>query len=428
MSATRRLRIALFVDAFPVMTETFILNQITGLIERGHDIDVFARARRRYDSDHPDIARYDLITRTVYLGSAKRGLAPIAAALRTLASTPAIRSAKGAALLARILKSRDSGIGINVLSLVEMAARCRARGGYDIVHAQFGELGRWLLPAFSLGALEGRLVTSFRGHDITQASKLAPDFYSSLYAHGALFLPVSHDLEQRLVRNGCPPNCIRVLHSGIDVQRFAFHARHRAPGEPTRIISVARFVEMKGLEYGIRAVAALVREGHALTYDIIGDGVLREPLVALIASLGVAEHIHLLGWQTHDAVAELLGRAHILLAPSVTAANGETEGIPNSVKEAMAMGLPVVSTYHSGVPELVEDGVSGLLAPERDAVALAQRLAELIAHPERWAALGREGRRKVEAEFSRDPLNDELVRLYESVLDAGAAEEVTGRG
>jgi colanic acid/amylovoran biosynthesis glycosyltransferase len=122
------------------------------------------------------------------------------------------------------------------------------------------------------------------------------------------------------------------------------------------------------------------------------------------------------GSKRHEEVIQVLTQTHILIAPSVTAADGDEEGIPNTLKEAMAMGLPVISTVHAGIPELVEDGVSGFLVPERDVEALADRLERLVDHSETWAAMGRAGRRQIEAEFDIERLNDELLVLYQDML------------
>ncbi|HEY6104105.1 MAG TPA: glycosyltransferase, partial [bacterium] len=127
-------------------------------------------------------------------------------------------------------------------------------------------------------------------------------------------------------------------------------------------------------------------------------------------------------------IRRLLEGAHILLAPSVTAQDGDQEGIPNVVKEAMATGMPVVSTRHSGIPELVQDAVSGFLVAERDVDALAERLVFLIDHPETWPEMGRAGRRKVEADFDVEHMHDRLIALYAQVLDRGAHIAASGRG
>jgi colanic acid/amylovoran biosynthesis glycosyltransferase len=127
----------------------------------------------------------------------------------------------------------------------------------------------------------------------------------------------------------------------------------------------------------------------------------------------------LLGWKTQQEVAEILGQAHVLLAPSVTAPSGDQEGTPVALMEAMAMGMPVIATRHSGIPEMVRDGENGFLVPERDPEALAERIAHLARHPEQWEALGRAGRAVVEREFDVNPLNDRLVEIYQRVALAG---------
>ena len=259
--------------------------------------------------------------------------------------------------------------------------------------------------------------------DITQKDKQAPGFYAELFREGDLFLPVSRSLEAYLLALGCPPEKSVVHHSGIDLSRLPWRARTRGPGERTLIVTVGRMVEMKGLAYGIEAVARLVEGGLDVEYHMIGAGPLKDELVALVRRLGIEDRVHMHGGIPHDQVLSLLDRAHLMLAPSVTAANGEAEGIPNAVKEGMATGLPVVATRNSGIPELVADGVSGYLVPERDAAALAERLQWLCEHDECWEAMGRAGRARVEQEYARDALNDELVQWYERLVRRAEASD-----
>jgi colanic acid/amylovoran biosynthesis glycosyltransferase len=122
------------------------------------------------------------------------------------------------------------------------------------------------------------------------------------------------------------------------------------------------------------------------------------------------------GRQGQEAVREGLAQADVLVAASVTAADGDEEGIPNVLKEAMASGMPVVGTRHAGIPELVEDGISGWLVPERDVAALAAALARLAAEPERWASMGRAGRAKVEREYDIHRLNDRFAGMLETLI------------
>ncbi len=412
------MRVAFFVDGFPVVSETFILNQITGLIDRGHTVDIFARGRRHHANVHSAIHDYSLMEKTTYLDASGTRLQRIADAARLLASSVWL-APKGMRVLFNLVRHYGDSAPFNTLSVLRIASRDLQDGPYDVIHCQYGTLGRALVRFRDRGLIHGRLVTSFRGHDITQSDKLNEGYYDELFLKADLLLPVSHDLEARLVALGAPVERTVVLHSGIDCSRFRFRERTRTAGMPLVIVTIARLVEMKGVAYGIEAIAMLIRSGVQLVYHVIGDGPLYNELRALTERLGIAACVQLHGAKSNDDVLLLLDSADVLLAPSVTAANGEAEGIPNAVKEAMATGLPVVATRHSGIPELVEHGVSGYLVPERDAAALAERLNYLNVHSELWRDMGSKGREKVEREFDMHSLNDTLVKLY---TDPGYAD------
>src|SRR5262249_5020846 len=153
------------------------------------------------------------------------------------------------------------------------------------------------------------------------------------------------------------------------------------PEGSINIVTIARLVHKKGIEHGIRAVARLVQAGLHVNYTIVGDGPLREPLQQLIQHLGLKAAVKLVGWRRRPQIADLLATAHILLARSITGDNGDQEGTPVVLMEALAAGLAVVSTQHSGIPEVVEDGVTGFVVPERDVAALAAKLQYLTEHP-----------------------------------------------
>ena len=176
-------------------------------------------------------------------------------------------------------------------------------------------------------------------------------------------------------------------------------------------------MEKKGIEYAIRAVAKLTDVNQNIEYNIIGDGPLKEQFQKLIAELNVGHIVKLLGWKQQQEIVEILDNCHIFIAPSVTAADGNQDAPVNTLKEAMAMGLPVISTRHGGIPELVEDGISGFLVPERDAEAIAEKLSYLIAHPQ-WEQMGHAGRNRVENKYDMNKLNDELVAIYQQLLNS----------
>ncbi|HEY9748345.1 MAG TPA: glycosyltransferase, partial [Allocoleopsis sp.] len=319
------------------------------------------------------------------------------------------------------------GRSLNVLKYGKEAASFRLlyptlpllkqRPAYDIIHCHFGWSG--LQSAFlrDIGALRGKLITTFHGFDITTSLKLFGDrLYDPLFRMGNLFLPISQRWQQRLIELGCDPQKIMVHRMGIDCQKFTFTPRQPDADGCIRLVTIARLVEKKGIEYGIRAVAQLAETYPNLEYHVVGDGPLRDTLSDLIQNLGVQNRVKLLGWKQDQEVLEILNQAHILLAPSVTSQDGDQEGIPVALMEAMAMGLPVISTFHSGIPELIEHGSSGFLVPERDADTLASKLSYLMEHPELWPQMGHAGRSYVETHYNIHQLNDRLVEIYQQLL------------
>ena len=205
--------------------------------------------------------------------------------------------------------------------------------------------------------------------------------------------------------------------SGIDLTRFPFREVPDIGEEPVRLVSAGRLVEKKGLMHAVEAVAEVNSDTRRVVYSIIGDGPERERLAARACELGAQDSIEILGWKTHAEISEILTRAHIFMAPCQTASNGNQDAPVNTLKEAMATGLPVIATEHGGIPELVEHGKSGLLVPERDTPALTAALREMLDMPERWSAMAHAGRAAVERLYDTNRLNDELVALYEGLLD-----------
>ena len=204
---------------------------------------------------------------------------------------------------------------------------------------------------------------------------------------------------------------------GVDLKMFAFAPRRPRQDGKVRLLTVARLAEKKGVEYGIRAVANVLRKHPHVEYNIAGDGPLKNDLANLVDTLNINDKVRLLGWKRQEEIVELMKGADILLAPSVTSRGGDQEGIPVVLMEALAQGLPVLSTQHAGIPELVQDGESGFLVPERDVNALTERLEFLVQHQELWPEMGRAGRDYVERHHDINKLNDQLVQLYQRLLD-----------
>jgi colanic acid/amylovoran biosynthesis glycosyltransferase len=267
------------------------------------------------------------------------------------------------------------------------------------------------------GIVRGRVATVFHGFDVSAiVQRAGSGTYGQLFGSGDLFLPISVHWRQRLIALGCPAARTAVHRMGIDCSLFDFAIRDRAEGEPLRLVTVARLVEKKGVEYAIRAVARLVEKGVDVVYSVVGDGPLRGALEKLVTELGLSGRVKILGALSHADVVALLASSHIMVAPSVTASNGDMEGIPVAIMEAMASGLPVVSTQHSGIPELISDGVTGYLVPERDTDALAEKLHHVAEHAAEWPLVARAARAFVGEHHDIATLNDQLARRLETLL------------
>ncbi len=306
-------------------------------------------------------------------------------------------------------------------ALVQRALVAESRPPYDVILCHFGTTARQVQILRDIGAIHGKLATVFHGYDMSVfVRERGMGIYRGLLERGELALPISEHWKSLLLEMGADPGRVQVHRMGIDCTKFAFKERVMDANNPeakVRLVTIARLVEKKGVEYVIRAVAQLVERYPQIEYEIVGNGPLEASLRALIQELGVEKNVRLLGWMEQEEIIKVLDRQHILVIPSVTAANGDKEGLPVVIMEGMAMGLPVVSTYHSGIPELVVDGVTGYLVEERNVAQLVDRLEALVQAPESWAAMGRAGRKAVEENFAIDRLNERLETLLQALVD-----------
>lgn len=283
---------------------------------------------------------------------------------------------------------------------------------FDVIHCHFGPNGLRGLGLRDSGALRGKLVTSFYGYDVSEfPRRQKSNPYTRLFAQGDLFLVISQEMRSKLIELGCDPKRIQVQPLGVKPRMFPPAIRAATNG-PIRILSIGRMVAKKGMEYGLRAVAALFREEPHLEYVIIGDGPLRTDIERLIDDLGLGNIVRLAGWKTRPEIVKALGDADVLLAPSVTAESGDREGTPVVIMEALASGVPVVSTLHAGIPEVLEEGVSGFLVPERDVPSLAGALRRLVRSPELRARMGERGRSAMQERHDIGALNNRLLGIY----------------
>jgi colanic acid/amylovoran biosynthesis glycosyltransferase len=426
-------RIGIFMGTFPVVSETFILRQISGLLELGRSVDIFADVRGDCTAKvHPEVRRYDLLARTTWTDAPVESVPYEMPVLPLTGETWPPGASHSIANVRRVLRAFPQllhsfgarpSLATKLLSPVEYSYRAASLSGIyrlskllrhhtpcDVIHAHFGPTANSF--RFVRELWNAPLVASFHGYDFTTVPRReGPGVYEKLFRTADFVTANSRFTWDRLIALGCPAAKIRQLAVGLDLGQFAFHERTLTPNEATRVLSVGRLVEIKGHEYLICAMARLRSTNPEVRCDIVGDGPLRGKLVQLITELGLQDVVKLHGALDGPAVQQLLAKAHLFVLPSVSI-EGDAEGQGLALQEAQACGLPVIATRHGALPEGLIDGESGFLVPERDAGALADQLQALIVARDRWPQMGRAGRKFVEASYDIHALNRKLLDIY----------------
>lgn len=380
------LKIGYVVETFPSPSETFIANEIKGVAACGADLTVFAV--RRGPGGIPVPAE------VVYLPSRAQ-----AAAMAALLGVPV--AGRPAARLAR---------GLGGPAFAPKLAAEAARRGITHLHAHFALLPTTL--ALTVARSEPVSV-SFAAH--------ARDVYAQRRGLGRklhearLCIACTEAVAgvlRGLVAGGEQDKVMRVYH-GTDLQQFIFRPRERV-GDPPRILAVGRFVPKKGFETLLHACAAL-SERQRVACEIIGGGQNARKLRALRRELGLEGVVAFPGWAAYEAMPQVYEGADVVVVPSVEAADGDMDGLPNVVVEAMAAGVPVVASAISGIPEAVHDGETGLLCPPGDALALAGAMERALTDAELRKHITEGARRLVEQEFD---CRKNARRVYELIRQA----------
>jgi glycosyltransferase involved in cell wall biosynthesis/SAM-dependent methyltransferase len=368
-------RVVVITDQFPVLSQTFILDQMTGLMDRGLALEHWSLERVDDTVVHEKVRRYGLLENTRYVT-----LPP-----ESLQGSPARWTTKF--------------LTYNGLRPLDDVAAVQIHFGPNF--NKFAPLFRAYPNLF--------VVVSFHGYDGSATLRIkSRDIYRELFARADMLTTPSEFMKNNLVAHGCSQEKVTVHHYGKDTTQFT-PALRNGSRKQVRLLSIARFVEKKGLEYAIAAFAK-AQAGFDVQYRIIGYGPLYDTLMAMAVSLGVADRVVFLGQLPGDQVVQEMAEADIFVLTSVTAANGDEEGVPVSLIEAQASGLPVVSSLHAGIPELVTHGKSGFLAEERNVEEIAGYMRVLIKNPAIRASFSAAAREHVLREFDIETLNTTLAR------------------
>lgn len=383
------LRVLYVVSLFPCWSETFIVREIHELVRRGVDVRILSLRHPSESFVQSDAQA--LLGRVIY---PPRGLALLGRWLREALSAPRRSLVELAELTVALLRdpvawAKSLVVWARTLGVMAELRRLRAQH----VHAHWATYpstaAMWIAQRTQL-----RFSFTAHAHDIFVNDQLL----RHKLRRAAFGVTISsfnrHFLAERVTPRAL--DVLRIIHCGVAPDRLRFEPSGRVPG---RILSVGRLDPIKGFEYLIDACARLAADGVAFDCQIIGDGPLRPALEQRIARLGLQDRVRLLGALPQERVQAAMREASVFALACVVTPAGDRDGIPVALMEAMACGLPVVSTEVSGIPELVIDGITGRLAPAGNAQALAQCLAQQLADTAQARQMALAARAHVEREF-----------------------------
>ncbi|MEW6380570.1 MAG: glycosyltransferase [bacterium] len=305
------------------------------------------------------------------------------------------------------------------------------QGSFDLLHCHFGDLGFYALPLKKY--LQIPMVTMFYGYDATQLPAQKPIWrkrYLELFQHGEIFLVEGNHMKKTLMKLGCPEEKIKIFHLGVDLQGIPSQAKYVQKGETLKLLAAGAFREKKGLPYAIEAFAQAKQECEDMTLTVIGDSPggdreerEKERILQVVSHYNISDSVTFLGFQPHQRFIEELQKHHLFISPSVVAEDGDTEGgSPVSITEASAASLPIISTYHCDIPEVVLHESTGLLVKEKDINGLKESILYFASHRDKVNTFGLNGRQHIADEYN---LSKQLIKLQSIYKDLLRKESMT---
>jgi colanic acid/amylovoran biosynthesis glycosyltransferase len=390
------------LPSFPECSETFIAEEAVSVMAHGVDVSIVSLSDGDRGVVHPSsrqLLEGGCVRQVGRPGRWKSGSILVALLLRQPLTT--------LAALHKALQSPHRWLYFRVLPA---AAWCLSRR-VEYFHAHFADLNLQAARALSDWLGKPFSVTTHR-YDIFD-DPVAPMATRELFRASSLIVTISRwNVNHMVKKYRLHPEELHVVHCGVDLSAFSFHPRRFAGDGPFRLLNVGRLAEAKDQATLLRAVARVRALGISCHLDIIGGGPLEATLRGLCDELGIANCVTLHGAQAQPVVREYLCRAHAFVLSSIV------EGLPVACIEAAAIGAPLIATRINGLPELIDDGVSGLLVDPADPQALASAIAWAATHREALPAMAAAARKKVEAEFHRATCTKELLSLVNSAMGA----------
>lgn len=401
------MKVLMVVPAFPKLSETFIVSKFLGLLEKDLDVHIFCGTSDSAEwANFPSLLAYPEIRKRVHVSlPTKPPIVPVILFVPALISCLLLRPFETIQYLIRGFREQRR----NVFRQFYLD-RALLIVKPNILHFEFGALA--VGSEYLRNRLNYHLIASFRGHDICYAGIDTSDFYKMLWENVDAVHFLGNALKKRAMRRGFPESIHHVIiPPAIDIKRFNPPRKliDHVKREKIKILSVGRLHWEKGYEYALQALHELLMQGDQFEYHIVGGGDALVSLAFCSHELKINEFVTFLGSIPPEKVLEELKWADIYLHPAVE------EGFGNAVIEAQAMQLPIVCSDAMGLPENVEDGVTGFVVPVRDPGALAQKVTLLARNPELRERMGKAGRDRVSKYFRIEDQISSWQNFYKKI-------------
>lgn len=400
------MKVGYVLSQFPVLSQTFVMNEIIELIETGHDVTIFSLTRPSNSSFHPEVDKYRLMDRTYYLPVVSRMAPDVNEPSAWLASF-ASRLYGGETLADRLFR------GLCRATVVNYFSRLARKLEVDILHTHFYGLSSAIT---ALIAQKAGLPFTYTCHAVDIFVNPDPKVMRChMDAAGKVITPSDYNKDYLSHLTGVEEDKIEVVRACLDINKFQSLKRQ---DNDTDILTVGRLVKKKGLNYAISAIAEVVKEFPRLRYRIIGEGPQKKELIHQVKSLGLEGHVEFLGnMGGGQDFLKHLSEATFMLLPCIQPENGDMDVCPLVLQEAMCALVPVVSTNISAIPELVESNKQGLIVQPNDVPQLVVAIKTLLSDKDLRTSMGQAGFEKIEQKFNIHKEVARLISIWQKIVN-----------
>jgi colanic acid/amylovoran biosynthesis glycosyltransferase len=402
--------IAMLVDEFPNAVQTYVLSQIAAFKDAGAEVSVIACGKRSHETLPDVISKYRMLEDVVYINT-EPGHLP-----SQLLSLPVLNASYWMAVWRLLTMRMSRGYEKTYRLKAIIRARALAFRPFEIIHSH--SVSTTYNYLFMRELLSIPIVTTYHGQVPRGVNRLEGRKLELVLEKGDAFLVNTGFARDELISQGCRADKIHIIPQGSNLEDFPFRDRSIEPGEKIILLTVARLSIEKGHHVAIDAVRELVETYPGLEYHIVGDGPCRESLSDQVSRLGLQDRVIFHGFKAGAEFEAIFASAHIFILPSIDTGDGyhvETQGVV--LQEAQGRGIPVIGSRTGGIPEVIDDNVSGLLYSEGDHSELADRIRQLIADKDLYHRLAESGRRDVENRFDINVIAARQLELYHNILE-----------